>query len=807
MTENLTELRNKVIRRRYKNLNEPQFKAATHTEGPLLILAGAGSGKTTVLVNRIAYLLEFGSAYDSDVFIIEPDAETVGLMKRYIDGDDGVFPLLSARLRVDPPRPWEILAITFTNKAVNELKDRIIARLGEEGGDIWASTFHSACVRILRRWADRIGYSSHFTIYDTDDSKRVIKECQKLLSIDEKLLPAKVCLAEISSAKNKLLTADAYLNKYQNDARRALLGAVYKKYSELVRSADAMDFDDIINNTVTLLQKNSDVLEHYARQFRYVMVDEYQDTNLSQYMLTALLASGSGNLCVVGDDDQSIYKFRGATIENILKFETNFPGAEVIKLERNYRSTGNILDAANGVIANNSERKGKTLITANPRGDKVTLCECDSDFDEAEYIADKIVELSANRQMSDFAVLYRMNAQSNLIERALVKRAIAYRIIGGHKFYDRKEIKDMTAYLAVACNPADNVRLRRIINEPKRGIGEATLNNAQKIADALSLPLFEIIRNAQDYPVLARAASKLTSFADMIIGINKRKDDITANALFNLILEKTHYIEYLAEDKATFEDRSENINQLAANSSLFEQENPDDPSIDSFLEEVALMTDIDNYNSDADAVVLMTLHSAKGLEFPVVFIPGMENGIFPGVQSLMSRSELEEERRLCYVGITRAKEKLFIVRARSRQMFGQTMRNPPSVFLDEIPPEVTEDEERSDPWSFYGRGFTSAYTGTVRSGQEFGVRSPEHKGSRLLNNTQNSKPGTQNSPQATGLTEFSVGQRVRHKKFGEGTVLSFGAMGNDVLVEVAFDEYGTKKLMAKFAGLKDAADS
>ena len=800
MTDEISFLRDKAVRKRYSGLNRPQLEAVMTTEGPLLILAGAGSGKTTVLVNRIAYLLEFGRG-DPDA-VLPPD--TADLVERYVSGDDGVFPLVSSRLCANAPRPWEILAITFTNKAANELKERLTARLGEPGGEIWAGTFHSCCVRILRKYADRLGYSTHFTIYDTDDSKRVIKECQRLLGIDEKLFPIKTILSQISAAKNKILTPEQYIERYANDASKSAIGEVYRKYTELLKTADAMDFDDLINNTVRLLQTNPDALAYYAGKFRYVMVDEYQDTNMSQYQLTALLASGSGNLCVVGDDDQSIYRFRGATIENILQFELNFPGAKVIKLERNYRSTGNILDAANAVIANNSERKGKTLVTENPRGDKVSVVTCPTDFDEADFIADEISDSSSDRRLGDFAVLYRMNAQTNLIERAFVRRGIPYRIIGGHKFYDRKEIKDMTAYLTVVCNPADNVRLRRIINEPKRGIGDATLNNAQKIADALSLPLFEIIRNAKDYPVLSRAAARLQAFAELILRMNARKDELTGNALFNLRLEQTHDIEYLAEDKATFEERSENINQLAANIIRFEQENPDDPSIEAYLEEVALMTDIDNYNSAEDAVVLMTMHSAKGLEFPVVFIPGMENGIFPGIQSLQTPSDLEEERRLCYVGITRAKQKLYLLHANSRQFFGQTSRNPPSLFLEELPEEVTSEVDRSGSlYSGFG-GFYAAASRERSRPDPFRTPYPTAGSTPRAARQTRPAPAAPAAPakKPEGLTKFTAGQRVEHKKFGKGTVLQFDNVGNDVIVEVAFDSCGTKKLMANFAKLK-----
>lgn len=798
-TNDVQILRDKIIKKEFGRMNDMQFNAVTTTKGPLLILAGAGSGKTTVLVNRIAYLISYGDAYGKANFRFPVNEEDFEILHKYYNGDKNLSQEAHKIMALDAPKPWEILAITFTNKAANELKERLVKMLGEDNGNsIWASTFHSCCVRILRRDSEKLGYSSHFTIYDTDDSKRVIKECQRLLNFDDKYIAAKSIMSEISRAKDALITPAQYLAENEADPRKTIIGRAYQKYQELLKNADAMDFDDIIVNTVKLLSEHTEVREYYQSKFKYVMVDEYQDTNHAQYKLTSLLAGGYKNICVVGDDDQSIYKFRGATIENILKFEFQYDNAKTIRLEQNYRSTQNILDAANAVISNNTERKGKMLWTDNGTGEKILINTSSDDIGEAMFIASSIMDSSAKgRNWSDHAVLYRMNAQSATIERSLVRAGIPYRIIGGHRFYERKEVKDIVAYLSVICNPNDTVRLRRIINEPKRGIGESTMNNAAKIADALGVSLYEVISHAADYPVLSRAVGKLNEFTMMIDQLHEMKDSVEPSELFETLISKIGYIDFLAQDKDTFTDRLANINELASNIQRYIQENPEQPTLDSFLEDVALMSDIDNYNAESDAVVLMTLHSAKGLEFPVVYIPGMENGIFPGMQSIMSQADMEEERRLAYVGITRAKEKLTLTNAKTRMLHGQTSYNPPSCFLAEIPEELTIIKKPESP--MYNSGYSSGY----------GYRGYNNGDNNSANSTY-SKPKTTYSSsfgssasnsKATSVPDYKAGERVNHKKFGDGMILSASKMGNDVLLEIAFDNVGTKKLMAKVAPL------
>ncbi|MCH5321033.1 MAG: UvrD-helicase domain-containing protein [Eubacterium sp.] len=721
-------------------LNEMQQQAVNTTEGPLLILAGAGSGKTTVLVNRVQHIIEAGLA-----------------------------------------QPWQVLAITFTNKAAGELKERLINAVGDEANSIWAFTFHSCCSRILRRFGDRLGYTSHFTIYDTDDSRRVMKQCQKHLGIEDKFLNHKSILSEISRAKDSLIDPDEYRATSSNDFRKGKIAQCYELYQQELKKSDAMDFDDIIFNTVKLLQENKDVRDLYQTQFKYVMVDEYQDTNHAQYVLTSLLADKYKNICVVGDDDQSIYRFRGATIENILSFEQHYKGAKVIRLEENYRSTQNILDGANAVIANNKNRKGKTLFTRSGSGDKIVFNTAMNESDESAFIIDEILKNVKNgRKLSDHAILYRMNAQSRNLEIMLTKSGISHRIIGGHRFFDRKEIKDIISYFAVINNPADNVRLQRIINVPKRQIGDTMFANVMEIATGLGISAFEVCERADEFQKTSRGASKLIAFTQMIKHFQKcYEEKMPLSDLLQEVIETTKYLDYLGEDPETYDDRVNNIKEL---SSMFikYQEETDEPDLSDFLEDVALITDIDSYNEDEDSVVLMTLHSAKGLEFPVVFIPGMEEGIFPGSQSMYSDEELEEERRLAYVGITRAKEKLYLVNAQQRMLYGTTSRNMPSRFLREIPMSVTEDASTRT----YKTTSTkiSPYTSSIsKSAHSFGQ----------TGNTA-TKPST----------DYKVGDTVLHKIFGTGTILALQPMGNDILMEVAFDKAGTKKLMANYARLE-----
>lgn len=726
-------------------LNEMQRQAVAYTDGPLLILAGAGSGKTTVLVNRVQHIIDSGLA-----------------------------------------RPWQVLAITFTNKAAGEIRERLIHTIGPEANDIWAYTFHSCCARILRRFADRLGYSSHFTIYDTDDQKRVMKHCQKSLGITDKILHHKSILAEMSTAKDSLIDCEKYKKFAQNDFRKARIAECYELYQKELLRSDAMDFDDMIFNTVKLLRENKDVLELYQQQFKYIMVDEYQDTSHAQYVLVSMLAGGYNNICVVGDDDQSIYRFRGATIENILSFEHQFKNAKVIRLEQNYRSTQNILDAANAVIANNKNRKGKNLWTDAGAGEKIIFNTLEDEAEEADFIADEILRNVRNgRKMSDHAILYRMNAQSRNIEITLAKSGIPHKVIGGNRFFDRKEIKDIISYFAVISNPADNVRLQRIINVPKRGIGDTMFANILEIATGLGISAFEVCERADEFQKTLRSARKLQDFTAMIRHFQHCLDDgMALSDLLQEILEKTKYFDYLDEDPESAQDRKDNISELSTMFIRYQQEDENFDLAD-FLEDVALVSDIDSYNRDEDAVVLMTLHSAKGLEFPIVFIPGMEEGIFPGNQSVYSDEDLEEERRLAYVGITRAKEKLYLLNSRRRMLYGTTNRNMASRFLREIPFGVTKDITVK---AFTPRG---AFT-----------RSAFAENTHVQNSSSAHKFGQVDFERSDSSARFEVGDTVRHKAFGTGVVLSANPMGNDVLLEIAFDRAGTKKLMANFAKLE-----
>lgn len=734
-----------TMQEKLKKMNPRQLEAVLHTEGPLLILAGAGSGKTTVLINRIAYIIDQSLA-----------------------------------------KPWQILAITFTNKAAGELKERLTAMLGDTGGDVWAATFHSTCARILRRDGDRIGYSSHFTVYDTDDSKRLVKDCQKALNIDDKMISHKSILSEISHAKDSMLSPADYQAAAGSDFRLAKIGAVYELYQKRLREADAMDFDDLLGNTVELFRQCPDVLEYYQNRFRYIMVDEYQDTNQVQYEFVRLLAEKSKNLCVVGDDDQSIYKFRGATIENIMSFEKSYPNAKVIRLEQNYRSTKNILNAANAVISNNEERKGKTLWTENPEGDKIQIHTSSNEQDEAGFVATTILEqIAKGRKYSDFAVLYRMNSQSNILEKVFVKSGIPYRIIGGHRFYERREIRDMIAYLSVINNPSDEIRLRRIVNQPKRSIGDKTIATASEIAGALGESLLEVLGRADEFDSLRRASVKLKAFYDMMQELIDANDDesVSLHELYELILEKTGYIEALRGEKEEAETRIENINELASNLLKFQEENGEEATLSAFLEEVSLMTDIDNYDETADTVVMMTMHSAKGLEFPVVFLPGFEEGIFPGLQAIYDPNEIQEERRLCYVAITRAKGSLYLLNADSRMLFGSTSRNRPSRFSLEIPLDLI-NKTREQDWRK----------------PDLGTKMPVAETELRRKSATAAMHFGQVTPPARSGNVFKTGDMVQHKTFGKGLVISATPMGNDVLLEIAFEQ-GTKKLMANFARL------
>jgi len=795
-------VRKDIIEAEFSRMNDRQKEAVFRVNGPLLVLAGAGSGKTTVLVNRIANIVKYGNAYNSNEICRAIDASDLAMAQDYAAGKIPMNDDLKELLAVDRAEPWQILAITFTNKAANEMKSRLDAFLGADANEIWAGTFHAICARILRRFGDRLGYSSHFTIYDTDDSKRIMKECQRLLGIDDKLLNHKEILREISHAKDSLITVADYAKEASGDIRLRKYGECYKLYQQLLKEADAMDFDDLIFNTVRLLEQDEEVRTLYQRRFHYVHVDEYQDTNHAQYVLTSLLAGGYNNLCVVGDDDQSIYRFRGATIENILSFEDNYPNAKLVRLEQNYRSTGNILAAANEVIKNNSERKGKNLWTAAGEGERLTVFTAASESDEGMYIADEIsTNVSKGRRFSDHAILYRTNAQSNPIERAFVRMGIPYRIIGGRRFYERKEVRDAIAYLSVLVNPSDNVKLRRIINEPKRGIGDTTVNHAADIAAGIGVSLYEVLSHAEDYERLSRASLRLKQFTDLMDELREKAELVPMPELFDELMDRTGYYKSLELDKETAEERQENLRELKSNMIRYLEENEDGELAD-FLEEVALLSDIDQYNEQSDVCVMMTLHSAKGLEFPIVFITGMEEGVFPGRQSMFDPSAVEEERRLAYVGITRAREKLYLTNTAARLLFGSTTRNPPSRFLDEIPAEFKEDTTDSNSIyaaTRYSSGFgKNTYGGTSSSYRSSGFDSTGKPRRNEAFEQQKYKKKTV----TTGSKEsYAVGDTVQHKAFGTGVILSVKPMGNDSLLEIAFDKAGTKKVMANFAKL------
>lgn len=785
-------LRRAVLEKDFARMNDRQKQAVFTVNGPLLILAGAGSGKTTVLINRIANILRYGDAYNSTYLHDDLDENDIAACKAYIENGTPLTTETQEHLSVSACAPWRIMAITFTNKAAGELKDRLCAMLGETANDIWASTFHSTCARILRRDGEHIGYSSHFTVYDTDDQRRLMKSILKELDISEKNITPKSILNEISRAKDSLISPAEYALTVGDDFRLKIISRAYTTYQKRLEDADAMDFDDLINKVVELFKKCPDVLEYYQNRFRYLMVDEYQDTNHAQYTFVRMLAEKSGNLCVVGDDDQSIYKFRGATIENILSFENTFQNATVIRLEQNYRSTQNILDAANAVIEHNTERKGKTLWTQNGTGAMIHLHTAENETDEAERITKIILDgVAAGRKFSDYAVLYRMNSQSLTFERNFAKSGVPHRIIGGTRFYERREIREMIAYLSVINNPSDEMRLRRIINTPKRSIGDRSVEVAAQIGQQTGETLFEVVSHAKDYPALSRAANKMTLFAAQMQGLIELNNDekVTLGELYDELVERIDYLNFLkTDDPESAEDRAANVQELASNLRRFEEENPEG-TLSDFLEEVSLITDIDNYDNNADSVVLMTVHSAKGLEFPVVFLPGMEENIFPGMASVYVPSEVEEERRLAYVAITRAKEELYIFHAESRMIFGMTNRNRVSRFVEEIPETLVEHTRSRD------------YSARPVSMPNFGGAKPFGEAPKTKSVAEaggfTPKPRVKPAPAGT----YRVGDTVLHKAFGTGLIVSATPMANDTLLEVAFDKVGTKKLFANFARL------
>ena len=808
------QARHDAIATEYSNLNPCQRQGVLATEGPLLLLAGAGSGKTTVLIHRVANLLRFGRGSDTDEIPIPISEDEVQFLEQYAAAPDAAQrPLMEYLCAVEPARPWEVLAITFTNKAANELKERLGRMLGEEvAADVWASTFHSACVRILRRDIDRLGFDRSFTIYDSDDSKRVIKDIIKELELEEKSFPPREVQTIISRAKNDMQTPEDFAEqgKAINDWRKIRMGKVYSLYNKKLRDANALDFDDLLWHTVRLLETAGDVREYYQRKFRYILIDEYQDTNALQYRLAALLTNQAKNICVVGDDDQSIYRFRGADITNILSFERQFKGARVIRLEQNYRSTQNILDAANAVIRHNQGRKGKTLWTENGRGELVTVKTTYNESDEANFVLGQIMMYyRRGGNWGDCAVLYRTNAQSNAMEYACKRNGVPYKIYGGLKFFDRAEVKDMLAYLCVINNPTDDLRLRRIINVPARKIGAATVDKAQLIAARYGLTLYDVLCRAEEFPELKSSAAKLKPFTDMIEEMRRRLPGCPLPEFYDYVCERSGYAPALREkDDVESRGRLENVQELKS-SILTYLENAEgtEPSLSGFLDEIALYTDLDSRADGDNCVTMMTMHAAKGLEFPQVFVVGMEEGLFPGNRAMGDGAEMEEERRLCYVAMTRAREKLTLTNARQRTLYGRTTPCMPSRFLNEIPEEnmewLSKPQPRSESWeerdSDYGdRGYGSYGGYGQRSAAPVVTRREpaEPKAGALRSAAGASKA----APKAAApRMQIQAGETVEHDAFGRGLVLSVRTMGGDALVEVAFDSVGTKKLMLKMA--------
>ena len=786
--------RRRYIESQFSHLNPMQRQAVLSTDGPLLLLAGAGSGKTTVLINRIANLIRFGCGSDSDLVpdtVTEEDVLFLeGLHSPLSDGDANRAEYLCG---VEPVAPWNILAVTFTNKAANELKERLVRLLSPEASQVWAMTFHSACCRILRRHAELLGYTGSFTIYDTADSERVMKDIIKDMGLDDKTFPAKYVLNIISKEKDAMTTPQEMLERAEASGQyqSVHIARAYRKYQRQLKENNAVDFDDIILLTVKLLQEHEDVRRYYQRKFRYVLVDEYQDTNHLQYLLTGLLAGGYENICVVGDDDQSIYRFRGATIANILDFEKEYPAARVIRLEQNYRSTQSILNAANAVIANNVGRKGKRLWTSNPQGDPVVVYEAADERAEASFVVSQILAgRQRGRVMKDHAILYRTNAQSNALEYDLKRNAIPYRIIGGTRFFDRAEVKDMLAYLCVINNRSDDLRLKRIINVPARGLGPKALDTVQRLAEAEGVSLYSVVSAPDQFASLEKAAGKLQAFSDLIEGLAQLLvAGMPLPEFYEELMHRTGYVRML-EEKPTEENKTrlENVKELKSSIVSYAENDPD-PTLAGFLEEIALYTDLEEYNADDDAVVLMTMHAAKGLEFPHVFLVGFEDGLFPGMRAIGDREEMEEERRLCYVAITRAKQQLTISHARSRMLYGRTASAMASRFLREIPVDLTVKK------GGFNRAYSEAAGGTERGASaSYGQPRVAPKPGYLAGTAPAAAPGK-------GMLELNRGDMVEHAAFGSGLVLSVMKMGGDALVEIAFDKFGTKKLMAKAASV------
>ncbi len=776
------KLRKTYIESCFKNLNDMQRFAVLNTEGPLLILAGAGSGKTTVIVNRIRNLLDFGNAYTSDYVCFEPEQQDVVELEQAIEKQTELSARVKQMLKAGNVRPYNVVAITFTNKAAGELKSRINSISAEDGSEVFASTFHSACVRFLRRDSERLGYSQKFAIYDSDDSLRLMKDIVKTANIDDKIFAPKKVLGKISRLKDELITPEEF-SETAGEYYEKTIANLYTEYQKKLKLASAFDFDDLIFNTVKLLEQNSDIAEHYRKKFKYVMVDEYQDTSFAQFRLVSLL-SGQ-NICVVGDDDQSIYKFRGATIENILSFEKHFKGAKVVRLEQNYRSTSSILNAANSVIKNNEYRKGKSLWTDNENGEKLTLFVAEDEQDEGQYIAKDILKNRENgMSLKDMAVLYRMNAQSNSIEMQFARNGIPYRVFGGNRFFDRAEIKDILAYFSIVNNPSDDTRLKRIINKPTRKIGDAAVSAVEQVAEGLSLPMLEVIRQAENYPSLSKYIAPLSNFYNIYKTLVEsfEQDDLEEFAVN--VIEKTGYADMLRKLGQEALTRLENVEELRSSIATFIEES-EEASLSDYLENVALVSELDRYSEEDQAVVMMTLHSAKGLEFDVVYIVGLEEGIFPSEMARFNQQDVEEERRLAYVGITRGRKKVTLTRATRRMLFGQTRRHPESRFVAEIDTSCYEEinSQRSTASTF--------------------EKIPPKPRTTWSDIKLKSTVGNSGMPmQKTGII-YEKGDTVDHKKFGKGVVLSAVSAGQDTLVEIDFEKAGVKKAMANYAPMKN----
>lgn len=783
--ETTIELKRAALNHYFQNLNTPQQQAVFHVNGPVLVLAGAGSGKTTAMIHRIVQMIHFGDGWvQANASITKEDA---AYLKDYIaDKQPADLERLCSILAVQPIQPWHILAITFTNKAANELRNRLLQAIGEECASmLHASTFHSACVRILRRSISKLGYDSNFTIYDTDDSQRLMKSCIADADVSEKQFPPRAVLTEISLAKDRMCSPEYFCIEAGSDYRKMVIGKLYKEYQNRLKSANALDFDDLIYKTVELLESFPEELEYYQNRFRYIMVDEYQDTNHAQFRLVQLLSQKHQNLCVVGDDDQSIYRFRGATIENILNFEKQFQNAVVIRLEQNYRSTKTILEAANDVIAHNAGRKEKTLWTDLEDGKKIIWYKAVDETDESRFVAEKIEkEVQNGASYQDFAVLYRMNAQSNNIERMFVKEKIPYHIYGGTRFYDRKEIKDVLAYMTILYNPFDMVRFKRIVNEPKRGIGDATMEMLENITRDLGISPIDVMRDSETYPVLSKKVAHLKKFALMIDELTDAVKTMQLDEFFDLLLQKTGYADYLKNMGEEGKIRLENVQELKSNILKYMKES-ELPSLENFLEEVSLYADAEQTETAPDTVSMMTIHAAKGLEFKTVFLIGMEENIFPSARSINSLDEndLEEERRLAYVAITRAKKQLCVSTTDRRMLFGMTTSNPRSRFLGEIQGDCMEQVQ--------SKKNVAAGTRKVEMVQSISLQ-------QQLASRRNHHP----QKTAAKSVNYSVGTRVQHKIFGEGTILSITDMANDSMLEIGFDQVGTKKVMANFASSK-----